>query len=422
MTAGAPGSLVGNVTMHALADFFPALAESTALLLVALAAAPLAARIRVPGPAAFLFVGVIAGRMGMRPFDVSIDGIEQVGVIALYIILFQGGLATGYAAWRSQARPILLLGLPGTALTAGALAVTGRLIGLDWDIAVLVGVALAPTDPAAVYSIMRGRSAGRRARTILEGESGFNDPVAISMMVVAIAALGADGASFADSAGKLGLELGIGLAGGVLGGLGLRVGLTNLRFLDHEFRAVAFMLGAIVVGATTAALHGSGFLAVYLAALLISDQWQKLQSPGQLPLPEALSAAAEPLLFGVLGALFAPLVGAEELAYGLVFTLVTVLLVRPVVVTAALFKAPLDPGERSIVSWGGFKGAVPLLLAGFPALESLDDADRVAAIVLSATAASVLIQGATLAPFADRALRANGRGRGPARWRQLGRT
>ena len=158
--------------MADLSDFYPTLLTAVLLLLVALAAAPLLHRVGLPEPAAFLAVGIVAGLAGLQPTgERTTLELQQVGTVALYAILFQGGLSTGWAAWRREARSIVLLGLPGTALTAGGVALAGLVIGLPTELAVLCGVALAPTDPAAVYATQRGRGASR-ARTVLEGESG----------------------------------------------------------------------------------------------------------------------------------------------------------------------------------------------------------------------------------------------------------
>ena len=291
--------------MHALEDFFPTLIVAAGLLLAALVGAPLARRLGLPGPAAFLAVGIAAGLSGISPIeDVSTLRLEQVGAILLYGILFQGGLETGYGAFRRSARPILLLGLPGTAATAGVLAVIGHgLLGFSWEIAFLVGIALAPTDPAAVYSALRGQR-GARARTVLEGESGFNDPVGISLMVVAVAALGSEGSSAGEGALRLVQELGIGLAGGLVGAGLLVVGIRATPHLEQGFQSVAVVLGAVGVGAATATLHGSGFLAVYVAGLLVADEWAR-QDGRQHAVPEAFAAASEAILFALLGAAFA---------------------------------------------------------------------------------------------------------------------
>ncbi len=382
--------------MHALEDFFPTLIVAAGLLLAALVGAPLARRLGLPGPAAFLAVGIAAGLSGISPIeDVSTLRLEQVGAILLYGILFQGGLETGYGAFRRSARPILLLGLPGTAATAGVLAVIGHgLLGFSWEIAFLVGIALAPTDPAAVYSALRGQRE-TRARTVLEGESGFNDPVGISLMVVAVAALGSEGSSAGEGALRLVQELGIGLAGGLVGAGLLVVGIRATPHLEQGFQSVAVVLGAVGVGAATATLHGSGFLAVYVAGLLVADEWAR-QDGRQHAVPEAFAAASEAILFALLGAAFAAVTTGEHVWQGVVLALVLALAVRPLVATPLLLGSGLGRRVQVLVWWGGLKGAVPLLLAGYPALEALDGALSVQGIVLAATAASIVVQGATL--------------------------
>ena len=183
--------------MDALTDFFPHLLVFAALLLGAIALTPLVESIGLPGPAAFLAVGVIAGYLEVIPTDrLGELPLEQIGVLGLYAVLFQGGLATGYTAWRKEAGPILALGTFGTAATAGMLGVLAHyLLGFEWTLAALVAVALSPTDPAAVYATLRGRDQFRRARVVLEGESGFNDPVSISLMIAVVAFVSSDHAT-----------------------------------------------------------------------------------------------------------------------------------------------------------------------------------------------------------------------------------
>ena len=390
--------------MSEYADFFPQLALAVALLLTALAAAPFFERIHLPSPAAFLAAGIAAGLLGVAPTgDLPIVTLEQVGAVALFVILFQGGLGTGFGAARAAARPILALGLFGTVATAGGLALAGHFVlGLDWPVSLLVAVALAPTDPAAVYAVMRGRSGSERARTVLEGESGFNDPAGIALMVAVTAAVATAHSSYGHSALRFVEELAIGLAAGVVGGLILLAGLRLTRHLENGVQAVAVILGAVLLGAVTASLHGSGFLAVYIAGLLLSDAWER-EDGTQHAVPQALAGVAEPLLFATLGAAFAPLVGLDHVGYGVVLMVVTVFVIRPIVASLCLIGSDLQAADRALVSWGGLKGAVPLLLAGYPALEHFDEAGTVAAIVLVATAASLLVQGGTLPLVAERA-------------------
>jgi cell volume regulation protein A len=383
--------------MDAFSDFFLDLLIVAGLLGAALALAPAATRVGLPGPAAFLAVGIAAGLAGIVPIEsLGALELEQIGALALYAILFQGGLSTGFAEWRRSARPILVLGLAGTAATAAGLAAFAHFVlGLHWALAILVGVALAPTDPAAVYATLRGASGRSRARTILEGESGFNDPVGITVMAIAVAAIAPGGFSAGDGAIRLVEELGIGLAGGLVGAAVLTFLLRATPKLEHGFQAVAILVGAVIVGAATASLHGSGFLAVYIAGLLLSDRWAQ-QDGRHHAVPEAAAALGEVILFGLLGAAFAGAVGADEIWQGVCLTLATLFLVRPVVAAAGLARSGLGRAESLLVSWGGLKGAVPLLLAAYPGLERLAETNRTEAIVLVATATSIVIQGATL--------------------------
>ena len=396
--------------MDEYVDFFPELALVAAVLLAALAAAPLFERIRLPSPAAFLAVGIAAGLLGIAPSaDLPVVRLEQVGAVALFVILFHGGLSTGFGAARAAARPILSLGIVGTAATACGLAVAARFaLGLDWSVALLIAVALAPTDPAAVYAVLRGRGGSERARTILEGESGFNDPAAIALMVAVTATVAGGNLSYGHAVFRFVEELGIGLAAGAAGGLVLICALRATRRFEEGVQAVVVVLGAVLLGALTATFHGSGFLAVYIAGLLLSDAWAR-QNGTHHTVPEALSAVAEPLVFVTLGAAFAPLIDLGDLGRGIFLTLVTVFALRPLVASACLVGSRLDASDRALVSWGGLKGAVPLLLAGYPALDDLTSADTVAATVLVATAASLVVQGGTLPFVADRASRHHAR-------------
>ncbi len=401
--------------MSAYTDFFPDLFAFAALVVIAIAIAPLAARVGLPAPAAFLGVGIAAAATGLFPADdLGPLRLQEVGTLALYAILLQGGLTTGFKAWRRSATPILVLGLPGTAATAGGLALIGHyVLGLDWSLAALIAIALSPTDPAAVYSVLRNRGK-TRARTILEGESGFNDPVGISLMVAALAYLGPESASTGDAVVRFVKELGIGAAAGIAAGLVLMRVLRATPKVADDLQSVGIVAAAILVGAGTASIHGSGFLAVYITGLLVADTW-KVQDGSYHTAANAASAIAEPIIFGLLGATFASQVGWDELAYGIALTAATVFLVRPIVAAAGTVGSGLTKGERALVSWGGLKGAVPLLLAAYPALDHLDGAAQVEGTVLVATAASVLLQGATLGPFARRTVGARAEARAPIR-------
>jgi potassium/hydrogen antiporter len=392
--------------MESLAAFYNDLLILSALLLAAFGVSVAAQRVGLPGPAAFLAAGIVAGLVDAIPTEGLLETLplEEIGSIALYAILFQGGLSTGFGAWRSAARPIVGLGLFGTGLTAAALAAFGHyVIGFEWALAAFVGIALSPTDPAAVYATLRGGGTESKSRVVLEGESGFNDPVGISLMAVAVAMVASDTTGVSDGLVRFVEELVIGLAGGLIGAAALMLLLIATPRLEQGLQGGAILLGAVIVGSATAVLHGSGFLAVYVAGLLLADRWAQ-QEGRHHAIPEGAAALAEPILFGLLGAAFAPVVAGDQVWQGIVLTIATVLLVRPLVVATFLAGCGFSRGEKVLVSWGGLKGAVPLLLAAYPALESLSEATATEAIVLVATAASVVVQGAGLRLIGPRVL------------------
>jgi cell volume regulation protein A len=237
---------------------------------------------------------------------------------------------------------------------------------------------------------------------VLEGESGFNDPVGITLMVAAVLIVTEPAAGFADGLVRFVEELSIGLAGGIVGALVLTVLLRVTPRLEDNVQAVTVLTAAVIVGAATAVLHGSGFLAVYVSGLLIADQWSR-QDGRHHAIPQATAGVSEAAVLGLLGAAFAPMIGAPELWHGVVLTLITVAAIRPAVVWVCLIGSKLARAERVLVTLGGLKGAVPLLLAAYPALEGLDEASTTEATVLVATAASILVQGGSLRFIAGRA-------------------
>ena len=221
--------------------------------------------------------------------------------MALLCILFDGGMHLGWRRFRGSAAPIAVLGMVGTFLTAAAAAVLAHLaFGLDWYLAALLGTAVSPTDPAVVFSVLGRREIAGRSGDILEGESGANDPVGIALMVALLAAGSVDRAALPAVAGQFALQLGVGTAVGVVGGRGLlwfirRVGLPAEGLYPLRTLASAF----VIYGIATLA-HGSGFLAVFIAGILLGDE----RAPFKREIERfhsALASLAEIVAFLVLG-------------------------------------------------------------------------------------------------------------------------
>jgi potassium/hydrogen antiporter len=188
---------------------------------LALASTALSARFPLPRPALFLFAAALASDLfpSLRE-HVSIREVERIGVVALIMILFDGGLHVGWRRFRASALEIVSLGLVGTFATAGLMALAAHLLfGFSWISAGILGAALAPTDPAVTFSVLGDREVGGRSGTILEGESGANDPVGIALMVGMLAFARHQDASFAIVLREFSIEIAVGLAIGLAAAL-----------------------------------------------------------------------------------------------------------------------------------------------------------------------------------------------------------
>jgi cell volume regulation protein A len=357
---------------------------------------------RVPTAAFFLLAAAIAAEIWPALEDaLSIRDVERIAVVALIVILFDGGMRVGWRRFRESAVPIVSLGLVGTFITAGLMTLAAHyLLDFRWQTAALLGAALAPTDPAVMFSVFGRKEVGGRTGTILEGESGANDPVGIALMLAAVSLAQADPTSVADAIGEFVLQLGLGVVFGVLGAYVLmlvirRVDLPNPAL--YPLRTLAF--AGVIYGVATVA-HGSGFLAVYIAGILIGDA----EMPEKRPIERfhtSLASLAEIVVFVALGLTVDLTLLGENHRWldGLVLAVVLAFIARPLAVGPLLVPARLTGGERLFVMWSGLKGAVPILLASFAVLGEVRDAERIYGIVFVVVAFSVTLQGATI-PFA----------------------
>lgn len=386
--------------------------ETTALVLfigLASLAAVLATRIArfasIPAPAIFLLGGTIAATIweqnGNTSAALSLSQIAHIGTVALIIVLYQGGFAGGLTRARQAWAPIMWLGLPGTILTTAMIWGVARLLGLDSGPALLVAIAVAPTDPAAVFSVLGGGGLRGRSGIILEGESGANDPVGIALMLGALTYLAGDG-SVTHVAWTIVEELLIGaVVGGVLGKVLGRL-LQASRLGKGAMAALGGLSGAFVIYAIAAMLHGSGFLAVFIAGMIVGDhEVHDDPTPGNVLGFGAV--LAEIVMFSALGLTISlTQFTAYSIGISVAIFLALTFIARPLVAIAPLGFSDLRMGERVFISWGGLKGAVPILLAEFALLEHADHGELVYKVVFVTVAASIFIQGATLPWLARR--------------------
>jgi cell volume regulation protein A len=359
-------------------------------------------RVPISPPAIFLLTAAIAsGLIPSLSRLLSIRGVERLSTVALILILFDGGIHVGWRRFRSAAIPISSLGVFGTFATSGLVAVAARhVLGFSWDVAAILGTAVAPTDPAAVFSVLGNREVGGRAGTILQGESGANDPVGIAAMIAVLELTTGGDTSIGSAVLEFAIAMGVGVAAGALGAVVL---LPLMRYmpLPNEGLYPLRTLGAagVIYGAASVA-HGSGFLAVFVAGILIGDS-NAPYKPEIERFHASLASLAEIVVFVALGLtvevtfLFTDNIWLE----GIVIALLLTLLIRPLVAGVLLIPVRLGRGEKLFVIWGGLRGAVPILLGTFALLAGAPSAQRIYHLLFIVVAFSVIFQGGSV-PFA----------------------
>jgi len=374
-----------------------------ALLAAGIVGALLADRIRVPGLLLFLALGMVAGSQGIGGIEFSNTELARtLGTIALVLILFEGGLTSGW----SEIRPVLgtaaslaTVGTVGTALIAGFAA--KLIFDLSTLEGLIVGAAVAATDSAAIFAVLRRSTLEKRLARSLEGESGMNDPVALLLVIGFIEWIQQPGYGLADMAGLLALKLGVGVAVGLLIGRLAVAALDRVRLpTDGIYPVATIAIAALTYGLSEIA-HGSGLLATYLAALALGGA----NIPARrtvVAFHEGLGWVAQMALFILLGLLVFPSRLDDVALKGLALSAVLILVARPLATFAATALAPLNARERLMLGWAGLRGATPIWLATFPVVAGIAGGETEFAIVFFVVVTSTLVQGASFEPLASR--------------------
>jgi cell volume regulation protein A len=376
-----------------------------AAVLVALLGNRVSALLRVPPPALFLVAASVAAELWPRLSGLGPQTSGRIVTVALAIILFEGGMNLGWNRLRVSLAPVLWIGVAGTVVTAAGLAAALHLVfGLEWRSALLLGTALAPTDPAVVFSVLSGREVAGRSGTILEGESGANDPVGIALLIAVAGATGGGTGALLSGAGEFALEMAVGLAVGLAGGLAIRWVSRRVPLSGSQLYPIRTVAAATTVYGVAAVAHGSGFLAVFLAGILLGDEEVPFRTEiGRFT--AALASLGEMVAFTVLG-LSIPLLdlSGQDVLVGLGVAALLVLVVRPVLVGVLLVPIRLRLPERLFVLWAGLKGAVPILLGLFVLGTDVPDAPRLYRLIFVVVLVSVVVQGGSV-PLVTRLLR-----------------
>jgi cell volume regulation protein A len=370
---------------------------AAALLAAGIGASLLASRIRLPGLLLFLALGMAIGSDGLDWIDFNnYELARTIGVVALALILFEGGLTAGFDEIRPVLRSSLslaILGTLGTAVICGFAA--AWLFDLSTLEGMLLGAIISSTDGAAIFALLRESTLRRRLARTLEGEAGFNDPVAVLLVIGFIEWTQQDDYGVLDMALLFVREMGIGTVVGLaVGWLGVHA-LRNARLASPGLYPVATLATAGLAFGGAATLHGSGFLAAYLAGLMLGSA----RIPAKrtvVVFHQGLAWVAQIAMFLALGLLVFPSQLGDVWVEGTALALVLVFIARPLTAALATAFEPFSAGERVVLGWAGLRGAVPVVLATFPVIEGLDEQRTFFNIVFFAVVISTLLQGGTV--------------------------
>jgi len=374
------------------------------LVLAGILSSLVALRFGAPLLLVFLLVGMLAGKSG--PDGIKFDDVRTtylVGSVALALILFDGGLRTRLATFRSVLAPSLALATLGVLLTAALTAPVVRLLlGFDWTESLLVGAVVGSTDAAAVFLLIHAHGLRLRPRiaATLEIESGTNDPFAIFLTVALVEMMLATDQPWYTVLNELAVETVGGALIGLLGGRAIVIALNRLA-LPQGLHAPLATTGALVLFGVAQALHASGFLAVYLAGLIVGNRPTRAHN-AVIAFLDAATWLAQIVMFVLLGLLVWPArllehaVPALAIAAGLMF------LARPIAVFLCLAPFRFSWREKAFISWVGLRGAVSIFLASIPLLVGMNDALIFFDIGFVVVLVSLLVQGWTVTIAAHR--------------------
>nr|WP_107058920.1 potassium/proton antiporter [Streptomyces sp. NRRL B-1347] len=376
-------------------DLNQLLLVSSLVLLVAVVAVRISSRSGLPSLLLYLGIGVAMGQDGIGNVTFNNAQLTQViGYAALVVILAEGGLGTKWGEIKPALPAAASLALVGVAVSVGVTAASAHyLVGLEWRQALIIGAVVSSTDAAAVFSVLRRVPLPSRVTGVLEAESGFNDaPVVI--LVVAFSAAGPVDDWYV-LIGEIALELAIGAAIGLAVGWLGAYGLRHVALPASGLYPIAVMAIAVTAYAAGAMAHGSGFLAVYLAAMVLGNA--KLPHwPATRGFAEGLGWIAQIGMFVLLGLLVTPHTLLDDIWPAVLIGLALTLVARPVSVVVSLLPVRMAWQEKALMSWAGLRGAVPIILATIPMVNGVENSERIFNIVFVLVVVYTLIQGPTL--------------------------
>lgn len=377
------------------------------LITLAILASKASGRLGVPALVLFLIIGMLAGTDGFgRIHFENYHQAQALGVLALAFILFAGGLDTDWKSVKPVVVPGLVLATFGVVLTAGLVGwFAVKALGFSLLEGLLLGAIISSTDAAAVFAVMRSKAVGLKGelKPLIEFESGSNDPMAVFLTVALLQLMTLPQAPVWNLIPSFFLQMSLGAAAGLAFGKLMPLLVNRLR-LEYEGLYPVFMVAMVLLtyGLTTV-IGGNGFLAVYVAGIVAGNS-DFLHKRSLKRFHDGVAWLMQIAMFIALGLLVYPSQLVTVAGAGLLVSAFLIVVARPISVFLALSFTRLDIWQKAMVSWVGLRGSVPIILATFPLVAGVPNANLIFNLVFFIVLTSVLLQGTSI-PIVARILK-----------------
>jgi len=366
------------------------------LVLSSILSAKIFYNIGIPTMLLFIAVGIVAGSEGLGGIyfdDASLA--QSIGIISLIFILFSGGLETNWSESKQAIKPSFLLATVGVLITAVVIALFIMIIfdtSFLWGL--LVGSIISSTDASAVFSILRNAKIELKGKLkpLLELESGSNDPMAVFLTIGTIELITLPEKSFLDILLLFVLQIGLGAVLGFSGGKIAQYLINRLNFFYEGLYPIFALSIAVLIYSSTAVLGGSGFLAIYVAGIILGNS-HFVHKRSLIRFFDGLAVLSQITMFLTLGLLLFPSALLNVFFSGILISLILILIARPISVFITLIPFKFSFREKIFTSWVGLRGAVPIILATFPLLAGVEDSNLIFNLVFFIVLTSALFQG-----------------------------
>ncbi|PMC36000.1 potassium/proton antiporter [Bacillus sp. UMB0899] len=375
------------------------------LLIMGVITTKFSSKLGVPALVLFMGVGMIMGSdvLGLIYFD-NPKLAQLIGILALVVILFEGGLQTKWSSVKSVATPSLSLATLGVLITTIVVAIAAKLIfNVSWLEGFLFGAIVGSTDAAAIFAVLKGQNINERLSSTLEAESGTNDPMAVFLTLSLIEMLSSDTTSYLMLIGSFVWQMAVGLGLGYILGRFASYAINKINLDSSGLYPIFALAFSLLTYSLTDLINASGLLAVYIAAIVIGNR-DLTYRHSIFRFNEGFAWMMQILMFIILGLLVFPsqFLSIELIFKGLLLSIILICIARPVAVFLSTIKMKFSINEKIFLSWAGLKGAVPIVLATFPMTMGIENSQLIFNVVFFVVLTSALIQGSTISIFAEK--------------------